>query len=477
MKKNITIFFIVLAQIVFGENQFELVGYAPEYAGKKVTLYTYQDYITQTRAIIGEAVVSKQDSLFHIPLNVKTTIKAIVEIDKTESSFYIAPKTTYQIEFIKPYNQPDGFQTKKTELLFFGLDSTDINYRIIQYNDWFDMFVAYHSNGISTSTFQRYLDTFKVDVMSSYKHVNDPYFITYVRYNIAEMDQTFDSKGKLRLNTYLTYIKDFPIYFENDQYMQFFKRYYSDDFGDYIPEIEQAIFLAINDSSPTKLMLALKQDLFLARPDIRELVMVDKLGKAYYSEPQFRGNILTILDSVVHHAVFPHSAVVAKNIITYLTKVEPGFPAPHISLKNAKGELVTWDKFKGKFVYLNVFETWNEKALTEMKIISELKKKYDEDIAFLSVCTDETPDKFNKFMTDNPEFNWDIIYIGRNNDVISKFNITTVPTYFLIDQDSFIAMAPAPAPSPDGEYESIDKTFFIIRKMLHPEEQIKVGEK
>ncbi|MBK9591056.1 MAG: hypothetical protein IPO32_05985 [Crocinitomicaceae bacterium] len=58
---------------------------------------------------------------------------------------------------------------------------------------------------------------------------------------------------------------------------------------------------------------------------------------------------------------------------------------------------------------------------------------------------------------------------------MTKFRVTSSPAYFLIDQDGFIALAPAPSPSPDGEYESIDKTFYIIRQALHPVEPIRVG--
>lgn len=428
-----------------------------------------------TRVKIGEGLVSPKDSLFHIPLNVQGTIKAVIQIDRTESEIYLAPETSYGLYFMKAVGQPDGFQIKKTEVIFFDLDSTDINYRVIEYNQWVDMFISLYSATISTSNFQMYLDTFKVDVANYYKDVKDQYFLTYVRYNIAEMDQAFNSKGRLRLNTYMNFINPFPVYFENDQYMQFFTRFYSDDFGDYIPEIEQAIFVALNESSPTKLMLALKQDLFLANPEIRELVMVDKLGKAFYQEPEFRNNILTILDSVSKHAAFPHSAVVARNVISFVTRVEQGFPAPHINLKSSDTTIITWDKYKGKFVYFNFFETWNEEALSEMRFIGELRKIYHEDIAFLSVCTDETREKFDQFKKDNPELNWDILYVGKDEELINKFRVTSTPAYFLIDQDGFIALAPAPAPSPDGEYESIDKTFYIIREALHPVEENRFG--
>jgi len=458
------------------QEKYEIVGYAPRFVGQAVTLYTYLDYVTMTKIKIGEGMVSPKDSLFHIDLKNKKTIKGIIEIDKTESEIYLAPNTSYDIYFLKAVGQPDGFQNKKTEIVYFGLDSNDINFKIIQYHTWFDTFVSLHHAAIGSSNFHMYLDTFKVDVQNYYKEENDEYFLTYVRYNIAEMDQAFNSTGQTRLNIFLTYIDPFPVYYENDQYMRFLNRFYSDEFGDYIPEIESSVFNALANSSPEQLMAALKKDLFLVNPEIREIIMVAKLGRAYYNEPLFRRNILTILDSVSNFAKFEHSSVIAQNVKKYVTSIEYGFPAPHILLHGTKGDTITWDKYKGKFVYFNFFETWNEAAITEMRIIGELRLKYDEDIAFLSVCTDKDSAKFNAFKRDNPTLDWDIIYVGRNEELMNAFEVVTVPSYFLIDQDGFIILAPAPRPSPDGEYESIDKTFFIIHKALHPELHKKIGE-
>jgi len=477
MRKLLVILLAFASTLSTAAKTYEMVGYAPRFVGQKVTLYTYQDYVTMTKIKLGEGVVSATDSLFHIPLNIKTTVKGIIHIDKTEAEIYLAPETTYDLYFLKAVGQPDGFQTKKTEVVFFGLDTTDINYRIIQYNSWFDMYVSANSDSINTNNFHTFLDTFKTNAAEAYKDIDDEFFLTYVRYNIAEMDQAFNTKGEQRLNTFLNYIQPFPVYYENDQYMRFLKRFYSEDLNDYNPDTETAIFIALANSSPTQLMKALKQDLFLANPEVRELMMVEKLGKAFYNEPQFRPNILTILDSVSKFGVFRHSATVATNVLTYLTSIEPGFPAPMISLNNPGGDPVTWDKYRGKFVYFTFFETWNEKALAELKIITELRKKYNEDIAFLSVCTDPTREAFDKFKQENPELAWDIFYVGRDETLMQKYRVNVVPAYFLIDQDGFITMAPAPGPSPDGEYESIDKTFYYIHEALHQQGTVKVGEK
>ncbi|MBD3636374.1 MAG: redoxin domain-containing protein [Crocinitomicaceae bacterium] len=479
MQKLITILLVFIAFSGFAQKH-EIVGYAPAFVGKKAELYTYQDYITMTRVKLGEGMVSPEDSLFHIDLNIGTTVKGIIVINKTEAPLYLDPKTSYDIYFPEAEDQPTSFQNRRSEILFFGLDSTDINYRVLQYYQWFDTFVAYYEEQIAGGRFLTYLDTFKLYAQEAYKDVEDEYFITFVRYNIAQMQQTFggNAKSAKRLETFLNYIQPFPLYYENDQYMKFFRGFYSQNFDDLAPAIEIDVNQAIAQASPTMLMAALKKDLFLANPEIREMVMIDKLGKQFYERNDQKRNILVILDSLTEFAAFPGNRTVAKNVKRYLTSLEPGFPAPTISLVSEKdtSKTISWKKYEGKFVYFNFFETWNDQARTDMRIIAELKKKYGEYVSFLSVCTNENKEDYERYMKENPEYDWDIVYVGSDSHLKSDYRVSIVPAYFLIDQSGFIALAPAPTPSPDGEYESIDKTFFYIKRALSPTHGNHVGD-
>lgn len=463
-----TILFLTVGFFSFAEGH-QITGYAPDFVGKKAVLYTYQEYITMTKIKLGEAVVSEEDSLFHINLENGATFKGVLQIENTEATIYVAPETSYEIYFPPAENQPISFQNQFTDVVFFGLDTTDINYRILQYNQWFDTYVAYHETEIARGKFRQYLDTFMVYASEAYKEVKDEYFLTYVRYNIAEMQQTLggNKKSESRLQTFLNFIEPFPVYYENDQYMKFFRGFYSKGFADYQPTIEAEINVAIYDASPTKLMAVLKQDLFLSNPEIRELVMIDQLGKQYYKRPDQKRGILLMLDSLSSNARHLPNATTAKNVLNYLTTLEPGFPAPAIKFEDpSKEDPITWKTYQGKFVYLNFFETWNEQAKTEMLILAGMQEKYGEYISFVSICSDEEKSTFDAFMKENPTINWDVFYVGKEDDLLKEYKISTVPSYFLIDQSGFIAMAPAPTPSPDGEYESIDKTFFYIKKAL-----------
>jgi hypothetical protein len=442
-------------------------------------LLTYQDYVTMTEVKIAEGFVDPKDSIFHIPLINTGTFQGKIQIAKTEAPLYVAPNSTYEIYFPKAENQAISFQNQRTDIMFFGLDSTDINYRIVRHNQWFDAFVAYHEKEIARGHFLAYLDTFSVYASDAYKEVKDEYFITYVRYNMAEMQQTFggNKKSEARLETFLDYIQPFPVYYENDQYMSFFRGFFSQSFSDYAPTIEAEINVAIERASPTKLMAALKTDLFLSNPEVREVVMIDQLGKQYYQRNDQKRNILVMLDSLSKHAKYQVNATISKNVFNYLTSLEPGFPAPLISLDQGLGEdPITWRKYQGKFVYVNFFETWNDQAIAEMNILINLNQKYGEFVSFLSLCTDKQEVTFTKFKEANPKMDWDICYIGQEAKLKDDFRVKMVPSYYLIDQSGFIAVAPAAAPTPDGEYESIDKTFFYIKKALTPSSRNQIGQ-
>lgn len=471
---------IVIAFLFAGLSTFSqsvLKGYAPEFIGQNVKLYTYQDYLTLSKILIGEGTVSAEDSTFSIEFDTKTTIQAVVEIDRNEAELYLAPETNYEIYFPRSI-EPVSYKNAETNIYFSELDTLDINYLVLQYHQWFDTFIAYYEEEIGKGQFLAYLDTFKVYAAEAYKDIDDIYFITYVRYDIAEMEQAGGGirKSENRLNAFLDYIEPYPVYYENDRYMKFVTGFYDKEFREYLPKTEQRILEAVAASSPTLLMKALKSDIFLAKPELRELIMLDKLGKAFYRELELRPNIITILDSVANHSISPANASVAKNVRKYITSLEPGYPAPAIDFPLAEDKSITWRTYQGKFVYFNFFATWNDKAVAEMELISGLLNKYDEDIAFLSVCTDKTRDTYTAFIDEHPEYDWDIVYVGEDKPLMEAFKVSSVPSYFLIDQDGFIFSAPALSPTPNGEFKSIDKTLFNIQRALHPTQRPRVGE-
>ena len=81
---------------------------------------------------------------------------------------------------------------------------------------------------------------------------------------------------------------------------------------------------------------------------------------------------------------------IARNIVSMFTKLKFGSPAPLFTGVNTKGE--SFDpltKYKGQYIYLFFFASWNVNSVNELRYMSELQKKYGKQIMFVSVSMDE----------------------------------------------------------------------------------------
>ncbi len=445
-----------------------ITGFAPEFIGEKVVMYTYSDYITMTRVEIGNAIVSDKDSTFQIEFDTKQTIKGMIEVGNTEAEIYLSPETDYNIFYKKKEDTPMAFARQKASTFFSDLDSSDINYKVLAYENWFDEYLYVHQKDIIKHGLGPYIDTFKQYAYAAYANEKNTYFVNYVRYDIAMLERTKrrSASNKLKYVEFLEYIKPFPVYPYNDKYMEFIKSYYSADLSSLHTQFQAEIILAIDNGSPTRLMTVMYRDPLYENDELRQLMMINMLGNGYYKRQYDRSNIRTILDSVSRFSKYRENSIAAKNILKYLTKIEAGYPAPDISLMDNHDDLITFGKYKGKFIYINFFTTWNNDAVKEMKLMEELYYNYSDYVEFISFCMDKDSTSYKTFLEENKALTWPIIYVGENHQVIKDFNVVSSPHYFLLDQDGFISMAPAKSPAPDGVYETVEKTFRYIRSRL-----------
>ena len=57
--------------------------------------------------------------------------------------------------------------------------------------------------------------------------------------------------------------------------------------------------------------------------------------------------------------------------------------------------------------------------------------------------------------------------LSNSNSIWNNYQIESFPHYTLIDATGYIVSNPALGPTPNGQYETIDKTFFHIQKAWH----------
>ena len=61
---------------------------------------------------------------------------------------------------------------------------------------------------------------------------------------------------------------------------------------------------------------------------------------------------------------------------------------------------------------------------------------------------------------------WESVVVNSTHSMLSNYQIVTFPYYVLIDPIGYVVAAPALGPLPNGQYETIDQTFFKINKAI-----------
>ena len=451
-------------------------GTAPTYVGQTISFFEIEDYFSMKENRIASTNV-QADSTFNVSFYVNETKKIIVRGNKNHSFLYIQPNAKYDIylpekDKFEPY-RPSG---NSVEITFFNLDSTDINYSILQFQRWSDDFIGnyFYLRKSKPMEFAQKMEEFKTLVEKKY-NLNDTtikypkgspenYMNVFVRYSFASMDNIQYAAERNRYEKHDFYIKHSPVEYQNDEYMAYINAFYEKMTPRLSMETNNRVYLGLLKSSPTMIMRALGAEYTLINMRLREMIMIKMLSEEFYSKDFPQTNILTVLDSVSNHGLFDANAVIAKNMKLRLTELTVGGKAPDFVLKNEKGETKLLTNYGKKHLYIHFYDPSSSKSTIELEPLKKLYETYKEDIQFVTVYPDKEykSEEVKLYLESIP---WEKCKTDISSPVWNNYKIETFPNYVLIDGYGYVVGAPALGPMPNGQYETIDKSFFYIQKV------------
>lgn len=461
----------------------KITGFAPSYVGQTISVSEIEDYISMNEAVVATTTVS-EDSTFTLSFYSEDIQKIVLRPDKNWSFLYIQPNSAYDI-YIPEKDKYEVYRPNgnSIELTFFDLDTNDINYKILQFQRWTDEFVSnyYHLKNIKPLEFGAKMDEFKTQVEKAYNLSDtskreitstEKYFLTFVKFSIASLDNVQFAAERNRYEKHDFYIKHNPVEYKNDAYMAYINAFYDKTFPRLSTETNNSVYKGLLKSSPTLIMRALGGEYTLINLRIREMVMIKALSEEYYSKDMPQTNILTVLDSVSNHSMFAANAIIARNMMNRLTQLVQGGKAPDFVLKNAKGETKTISKYSNKHLYIHFYDPSSIKNTMELEPLIKMYDTYKKDITFITIYPDKEYDStvLKKYIDVIP---WESYKVSSVNSIWKNYKIETYPSYVLIDAFGYVVAAPALGPMPDGQYQTIDKTFFYIQKL---NSQMKEGQ-
>lgn len=462
--------FLILSGFSVSAQKVVLSGTAPEYIGQEMKVYRIKDYLSDKLTLISSAKVA-DDSTFELSFFSEEIEKVVVRCNNNRSFLYIEPGSNYNLYFPgrSKYDPvlPSG---NSVEMTFYDLDSNDINYKILGYQRWMDYFVGgtYHlRNDKQSALFAAKLDTFKTNVQNYYSQdssENSFFLKTYIRYSIAGMDNINSIAERNRYEKYDFYLEKYPVSYTNDIYMDYLTGFYEKAIPRLANETNEMFYKGVISSSPSKIFYALGHEYTLKNPKIRELVMIQALSEAYHSDQYPKTNIETILDSLSKNSLFHVHEDIAKNILDRLTDLVPGGNAPNFVLQQDDGAKTLTD-YKGKYLYLHFTDPRSESNMREVEIMKDIYSRYSDYVEFVTIYQNhnDTPAAHEDTLSALP---WDSFALESDHNIFEKYRIMNFSSFVLVDARGGVVSSPAPKPTPDGEYDTIDKTLYQIKKRV-----------
>lgn len=447
--------------------QVSVTGIAPGFIGEPARIVMTTDYISFAEKVISEAHVL-QDSTFKLTCELDQAIQAKLCVGNTCGNLYLSPGGSYRILFPEPENRSMyDLSRSEVQLIFEDLDIKDINYSILAFDMWLDEFVANHLGLMASEEWRLALDTFKLYVADYYKDLTDPFFMDYVTYSIANVERIghiTEDREKNKAAVYRDYLYRRPVRINHPQYMQFLDNFYENYLMLSTRNFERDLYNHIMNADADRVRELLRTDPYLSDSLIRDIVMIKGLVELHRLEEYPKDKIESLLGKLSQAATAPQIKETAYQVHQRLTRMKAGQKMIDIALEGIDGDSVRFSDFKGKYVYLTFFSTACTPCLSELRIMPMLNERYGNDFQFVSIAVDKDPSHLEHFLNDHREIFWPVLKLQGAYHLLEKLGVASLPHYILIDKESRILQSPAYSPSPNGNYVSIDRTFFELKK-------------
>jgi peroxiredoxin len=457
MYKFFAVIFSLLASLLTFSQNVVIRGVAKTYEFKEIGVWMNSDYLSNLQKQLTYTTIDSAGN-FTLEFNSKEIQYVTLKVEKFISSLYIEPKGNYEIILYPPdsttYQNPNLEQIVKLSIKLKS--KTEINAITMDYDNRFDEFLGVSYLRIKP---QVQIDSFKMAMREFYSTVNNAYFISYINYTIASLEQkTKMSEKKL----FAEYLFNKPVLYKNPEYMLFFNDFFKQKVKDFsMTKAGAPMVFQINDrGSFSGTMELLKRDAFLQNDTLRELVLIKGLYEAYYDNSFKRPSVVAILQQIVQETTIEEHKRIAQNILNSFSNLKAGTSAPYFELPDKTGLTHSLDELRTKkYVYLMFYDVNCSACQQQMKIIPSLIKMYGERITFVSVSADKTNADLKNFQSKNLKYNWLFLYDNTQGKLKKDYEIKALPSYFLIDPEGKFIQVPAESPE-----EDIDRIFYDIVK-------------
>jgi hypothetical protein len=234
--------------------------------------------------------------IFNAQLNLTAISKLQICDNKRCSMLYAQPNGRYLIELPAPTNDSFYSQNEQDlELLFYQLDTTDINYRILGFEAWMDNYIAdiYQLKDIRSNEFILKVLAFKAETAMVYGEETNAFLRDYIKYSVGLTIDNFSViGGPTKQDKYNFYLQTDSVDYKQPKLIEYATLFYEHYDSQVDQNIRKGISLALEANDLEALVKTLVKDPFIYNTAWAEFVATKLILE--YEHAQLIANELAI---------------------------------------------------------------------------------------------------------------------------------------------------------------------------------------
>ena len=453
--------FITSSHLILASTK--IYGSTPTESNQFVFVFAIEDFLTGAESIIHTTTVNEKGQ-FLIELEDQGIRKIVIRIKNSYTQLYIQNNSTYYIEF--PEESIDVinyFTGSETEILFFNLDSTDINYKILGFEAWMDDEMAdlYLLKDVEPVKFIDGVLKFKAQVQSEYANDTSSYFKDYVKYSLGiNIDNIYYFGAPSKITKYNFFIKNNPILYQNPAYMGYINDFYDKYLFQLNNDIRTPLIQSVYDKNAFNMVKAISFDSLIPSQEFAELIALKIIQQEYKSNRLPKNNLILLTQQIRNNSTNSQNKVIAENLIDDFYTIIEGDAFPIMNLTKE----IQLKPAINRYLYLHFVDPENPNSLSEISALRRLYEKYNTHIDFVSIYINQgvVSSEFAQRVISG--IKWEVYGLNYEHPIWRSLNIGSFPYYILVKDNLKIIGLPALGPTPNGVYETIEKTFYDIQK-------------
>lgn len=404
-------------------------------ANQRIRVVGFEDQFSLKPILLVDTVTNDSGKVaFRLPCNQILPVE--FRTNNCFAKWFLEPDKNYRLGFYLPDSSLSISENNLPEIVLVNLDSTQncLTDSIFQFEKQLDNF--YRLNApffVQPRLLANELAKFKATLQSGILLHPGRFLSTYIRYSLAPIEEAAYQNKRAIFRHYFSG----PFLFNHPAYVAYFKLYFKKYL--WIASNKTSSNFLLNDVNESASIELLDQhlllhDTLLKNDTLRQMVIIYNLSEIFYDKNFNRNQIEKILNHMARtKAITKDHSTVARNLLSSLTFMDQGSPAPLFDLIDANNQPFQLVKEKGNWVFLSFIACSDQHSMAEIKALQKIAIKYALKIKFIFVVLEGEDDGYKAMQR----------YIPTGTVLIDDRKLrTTKELYFVKDFPCFVLLDP-----------------------------------